>query len=146
MRTAAILLLLAAFVYSGAMFKDPRKGLHPVASPTQQQMEQMQSLQKSQGAIGSVPDKTGQSGYSPESSVDPGAAQIVAQHSGVGAAGVDAPGVLKSNEDTMQATKEKPARTMFGALWALIGGLVIAGGAWAALQKFGPKPPPHLAR
>ena len=145
MRTIIILLLLGAFAYSGAMFKDLRKGLKPVASPTQQEMEHQQSLQRSQGTIGGVPDKTDDTGYSSDTQSDPQAGQIVAQHA-ANSDSSSAAQVLQSNEDNLQAEKQRPARTLYGGLWALLAGLLIAGGAWAALQKYGPKPPPHLAK
>jgi|GEM_PF-5930942 len=145
MKTVIILLLLGAFVFSGAMFKDPRKGLHAVASPTQQEMEHQQSLQKSQGVVGGVPSKTDDTGYTPDSEMDPQAGQIVAQHADTPDSS-SAASVIEANGQNLQVERQRPARTLYGGLWALFAGLLIAGGTWAALQKYGPKPPPHLAK
>lgn len=146
MRTLFILFLLAAFGAASATFKDPRK-LTPVAPLTQEEVARQQALQRQQSEVGVAPGKTDDTGYIAGPQNDPGSgAAIVASHAPGAESENDAAQTLKTNEETMSAQAEQPKKMAFGAIWALLAGLVVAAGAWAGLQKYGPKPPEHLLK
>ncbi|HVT13508.1 MAG TPA: hypothetical protein VHE55_14685 [Fimbriimonadaceae bacterium] len=145
MRTLLTLILLATFCAANATFKDPRK-LHPVAPLTQEEVARQQALQKGQSEIGAVPQKTDDTGYSTVDQADPQGAAIVAAHGQDSDSADSARQALQTNNEAMNAQAEQPKKMAFGAFWAIAGGLLLAGGVWAGLQKYGPKPPEHILR
>ncbi len=145
MRTLLTLILLATFCAANATFKDPRK-LHPVAPLTQEEVAKQQALQKGQSEVGRVAQKTDDSGYATVDQADPQGAAIVAAHDQDADSADGARQALQANDETRNAEAAQPKKMAFGAFWALAGGLLVAVGAWAGLQKFGPKPPEHVLR
>lgn len=129
-----------------AIIKDPRKDLKPVAPMTQEQVAKQQALQKQQGQVGLVPQKTDGTGYAPESQDDPSAAAILTANARNSPGADAAASVIQANQDAMTNKAEHPKKVAFGAIWALLAGLMIAGAAWVGLQKYGPKPPEHVLR
>lgn len=146
MRTTITLLLIATVCIAGATVKDPRTNLKPVAPQTQEEVAREQALQKQQAQVGGVPQKTDGTGYAPTFQDDPNAASVIAGHANQSNSASEGSDVLKTNAEVIEDSKPHPAKTAFGAIWALLAGLLVAVGAWAGLQKYGPKPPEHLSR
>jgi hypothetical protein len=142
MRKTLFILLLALTCFAAATIKDPRQHVKISPELSQEQVARHQALQRGQSEVGGVPEKTDDGGYLPRADNDPDAAALISSHNQGPTAEAD--GVLKQNGEEMQKEAEKPKRTAFGAFWAIFGGLLLAFGVWAGLNKFGPKPPEHL--
>lgn len=143
MRKTLLILFVASAALASATIKDLRQHVKLSPELSQAEVARQQSLQREQGQVGTVPEKTDGSGYIPQSQSDPDAAKLIALHNPTGSSNA-ANQVLSKNDQAMKNEADKPKKTAFGILWALLLGALLAFAAWAGLQKYGPKPPAHL--
>jgi len=146
MRTVITILLCTIVGLAAATFKGPVKYMKVVTPPTQDEVTRQQALQRQQGQVGLVPGKTDDAGYAPRSEDDPSAAAIVAGQEGNAVGSNSATDVIKTNTEALNSEAQRPKTMAFGAIWALLAGLLVAVGAWKGLQRFGPQPPEHVLR
>lgn len=143
MRTTLLIFLSLFVACAFASIKDQRKNVKLKPESSQQQVTREQGTTEVRGVVGGVPDRTDYTGYREQSNLnDSETAKLISK--ATVATGHSAEDLIAEEREQAQRAANAPARNAFGALWAVVAGLLLAAGAWMGLQKYGPKPPQHV--